>query len=218
VLRRRIHPFLLFLILLVHVYALWMMARYRYVAPVAVAETAPRITYVRNLPLPVKPAPARPVKATASVKPQAPVTRAPVTAPVQSTQPVTAAEPVAAAEPEVHRPSAAEILEQARRDMPRIERELRKNVPTALKLSPDSFRYKLEHGIDEAFVGGDQRTVIDFYTSPDNVVYMRATRNGKSRCTMNGGPVSLRSAMGGGGGDTKVNCPPQSAGWKDTPG
>lgn len=216
--RQRIHPVLLFFVLLGHAGALWLLVQQRYVKPVVLAETAPRITYMLNVPLPVKRAPAPPMKKPAPVQPRVATTHAPVTAPVQAAESVAPAAPVAVAAPDVHRLSGAEILEQAKRDMPRIERELRKNVPTALKLSPDSMRYKLEHGFDEAFVGGDQRVTVDFYTSPDNVIYMRATRNGKSRCTMNGGPVSLRSATGGGGGDTPVNCPPASAGWKDTPG
>jgi hypothetical protein len=216
--RRPIHPALLFLVLMVHACALWMLAQQRYAKPVVPVDTAPRITYMVNVPVPVQRAPVRPVQQAAPAKPRSTVSRAPVAAPAPAEESVTPAVPVAVAAPEVHRLSGAEILEQARRDMPRIERELRKNVPTALKLSPDSMRYKLEHGFDEAFVGGDQRTTVDFYTAPDNVIYMRATRNGKSRCTMNGGPVSLRSAMGGGGGDTKVNCPPASAAWKDTPG
>ena len=68
-------------------------------------------------------------------------------------------------------------------------------------------------------MGGDQRVTVDFYTSPDNVHYMRMTKGGKSWCTMNGGPVTLARANGiGVDKDTKVNCPPAApTEWKDMP-
>jgi hypothetical protein len=213
-----VHPLLLCSILLVHAYALWMMARQRYVAPAAPPATSRFITYMLPLPPLVKPAPAR--SSTNPAPARAPVAQVatPLPAPAQDAASVAPDAPAAVTGLDMYHPSAAEILEQARRDMPRIERELRHGVPTALKRNPDSLRAKLERGFEEAYVGGDQRTTVDFYTSPDNVIYMRSTRHGKSRCTMNGGPVSLRSAAGGGGGDTPVNCPPPDAGWKATPG
>lgn len=214
--RRRVHPLLLCSILLVHVYALWMMARQRYVVPAAPPATSQRITYMLPLPPLVEPAPARTSTKPAPAK--TPASTVATQTPAQDVVPAAPDAPAVVTELDTYHPGAAEILEQARRDMPRIERELRRGVPTALKRNPDSLRAKLERGFEEAYVGGDQRTTVDFYTSPDNVIYMRSTRHGKSRCTMNGGPVSLRSATGGGGGDTPVNCPPPDAGWKDTPG
>jgi hypothetical protein len=216
---RRTQPLLLILVLLVHVLALWLLARQHGVRPPTPADKEQRITWL----LPVVPP---------RFQPPPPVARqraAPAAPPVQAvaaanTSPTPgAASPALASEPapvqEPHRLSGAEILEQARADMPRLERELRNNVPTKLKLQADSFRYKLEHGIADAYVGGDQRVTVDFYTSPDNVHYMRMTKGGKSWCTMNGGPVTLARANGiGVDRDTKVNCPPASPmEWKDMP-
>lgn len=217
---RKTHPLLLFVILLAHLLVLWMLARQqRFVKMIPPQQE--RITYLVTVPPPI----IKPPPVAATHTPMPPVvhrrvtvqaTTAPASAPV-----VMAAEPAPApaAEP-VHHLSTAEILEQAHRDMPRIERELRNGVPTKLKLDPNSLRAKLEQGIADAYVGGDQRVVVDFYTSPDNVHYMRMTRNGKSWCTMNGGgPVTLARANGVGvDRDTKVNCPPAApTEWKDMP-
>ena len=219
---RRAHPLLLLLVLLAHVIACWMLARHHLTVRRPPAPAAQRITFLKFI---TPPAPQPRQRATVSkpAAPSAPRSRI-VATPTARVQPASATEAPAIAAapapdpaPAPHHLSGAEILEQARRDMPRIERELRKGVPTKLTLSPDSLRYKLEHGIDDAYVGGDQRAFVDFYTSPDNMHYTRITQGGKVRCTVNGGPVSLRSAMGGGGGDTRVKCPPPDAGWKDMP-
>lgn len=220
---RKTHPVLLLLILLVHLMALWMLARQQRFVKLPPAPQE-RITYLVTVPPPVvKPPPPVVVPKKTTAPPPAAqrraavqATTAPTAAPV-----VMAAEPAPAPDPEpAHHLSTAEILEQAHRDMPRLERELRNGVPTKLKLDPNSVRAKLEQGIADAYVGGDQRVTVDFYTSPDNVHYMRMTRNGKSWCTMNGGgPVTLARANGVGvDRDTKVNCPPASPSeWKDMP-
>ena len=216
------HPVLLALILLAHLAAFWMLARQHLVRPRIVAGKE-RITYLAFIPPRAQEAPtavaSRPKASAAPFTPRRPASVQPMasTQPSGAAAPPTEPAPAPIAAPAPHRLSGAEILEQAKRDMPRIERELRNGVPTKLTLSPDSLRYKLEHGIDDAYVGGDQRAVIDFYTSPDNVHYTRITKAGKVWCTMNGGPVSLRSAMGGSARDTQVNCPPPDAGWKDMP-
>ncbi len=213
---RRRHPLLLILILLLHTVALWLLARQHGMRVPTPVEQAQRITYLLPVPPPrAKPPPLTRPRAEPAT-PRAVATEAQKTSAMPSATP----QPVASLPaPEPHRPSGAEILEQARQDMPRIERELRNNVPTKLTLQPDSFRYKLEHGIADAYVGGDQRVTVDFYTSPDNVHYMRMTKRGKSWCTMNGGPVTLARANGiGVDKDTKVNCPAASPmEWKDMP-
>jgi hypothetical protein len=210
------------LILLLHVAALFMLARsYRTIVKVR-PDVRERITYLVAVaePVPVRMPPPRivprkpaaPASTPRAVSP-APATAAPTPAPAAAPAPP-APPALAPAPPHL---STFDIIEQAKRDMPRIERELRNNVPTKLALDKNSVRYKLEHGIEAAYVGGDQRVTVDFYTSPDNVHYMRFTRQGKAWCTMHGGPVTLRSAMGHEDGDSKVNCPPPDAGWKDMP-
>lgn len=208
------------LVLLVHVLALWLLARQHGVRMPTPVERDERITWL----LPVTPPRAQLQPAAPAPRqhaaPRDRIRQAVVTSPIPNVVPQAAVPaPVPAPVEEPHRLSGAEILEQARRDMPRIERELRNNVPTKLKLDPDSLRYKLEHGIADAYVGGDQRVTVDFYTSPDNVHYMRMTKGGKSWCTMNGGPVTLARANGiGVDKDTKVNCPPAApTEWKDMP-
>jgi len=215
-------PVLLALVLLLHLAAIWMLARQHFAVRPPVVAGKERITYVQFIAPRAKAMP-QPVTPQQGAAPVAPRSRS-VTRAVGNVPPATAAAPAAepapiiVPEPAPHRLSGAEILEQARRDMPRIERESRSGVPTKLALSPDSLSAKLKNGFEAAYVGGDQRAVVDFYTSPDNVHYTRITKAGKVWCTMNGGgPVSLRSAMGGGGGDTKVNCPPPDSGWKDMP-
>ena len=214
-------PVLFALVLALHLAAILMLARHHFAVRPPVVAGVERITYLTFIAPPAQQAPPRaaPKQRGGEVPPRSLAAALPAPAPgVQpSVSTAAAAEPAPPPEPAPHRLSGAEILEQAKRDMPRIERELRNNVPTKLALSPDSLRYKLQHGFEDAYVGGDQRAVVDFYTSPDNVHYTRITKAGKVWCTMNGGPVSLRSAMGGGGGDTKVNCPPPDAGWKDMP-
>jgi hypothetical protein len=216
---RRRQPFLLILVLLLHVLALWLLARQHGMRLPKPVEDE-RITWL----LPVTPPraqlqPAAPAPRQRAA-PRERISQAVGTRPIPSAVPQAAVPtptPVPVEAP--HRLSGAEILEQAKRDMPRIERELRNNVPTKLTLSPDSFRAKLEKGIADAFVGGDQRVTVDFYTSPDNVHYMRMTKGGKTWCTMNGGPVTLARANGiGVDKDTKVNCPPAApTEWKDMP-
>jgi hypothetical protein len=213
----------LLLVLLAHLAVFWMLAR-SYRTIVKVRPSRERITYLVAVPELAR-AKAPPPRAAAR-KPAAPapapvVQRQRTTTAIATVTPsadMPAAEPVPPAPPSPPHLSAFDILEQARKDMPRIERELRNNVPTKLALDKNSLRYKLEHGIEDAYVGGDQRTVVDFYTSPDNAHYMRFTKAGKVWCTMHGGGgVSLRSAMGHDDGDAKVNCPPPDAGWKDMP-
>ena len=217
---RRRRPLLLTLVLLVHLAAIWLLARHHMAVQPPVVAGAERITWLQFIAPPAQQVPQRtaPTQRSNAVAPRSRAIVAPAPGVQPSVAAASAAEPGPAPDPAPHRLSGAEILEQAKRDMPRIERELRNGVPTKLTLSPDSLRYKLQHGIEDAYVGGDQRAVVDFYTSPDNVHYTRVTKAGKVWCTMNGGgPVSLRSAMGGGGGDTKVNCPPPDSGWKDMP-
>lgn len=222
--KRRTHPAWLLLVLLLHVAVFLTLARSVRTIVKVRPDPRERITYLVAVPEP-KPEPMRappppravPHKPAAAVPQRAPasVPRAVSTAPAaEAPAPTPAAKPAPPAPPHM---STFDIIEQAKRDMPRIERELRNNVPTKLALDKNSLRYKLEHGIEEAYVGGDQRVTVDFYTSPDNVHYMRYTRQGKAWCTMHGGPVSLRSAMGRDEGDSKVNCPPPDAGWKDMP-
>jgi hypothetical protein len=212
------HPALLALVLLVHLAALWMLARHHLAVRPPLVTGEQRVTYLKFIPPRARATPPSPRQRTAPAAPRSRTTLAPVTSvPTASGAPATEAPAAPAPTPSRHGLTGAEILEQARRDMPRIERELRNGVPTKLALNPESLQYKLQHGIEDAYVGGDQRTVVDFYTSPDNVHYMRMTKAGKVWCTMNGGPVSLRSAMGGAKTDTKVNCPPPDSGWKDMP-
>lgn len=219
------HPVLLFLILAAHLLAFWIVARHQLTVRVPTVQQKERITYLSLItppPARLPTLPAVPHKQATPAAPRSRIIAAPsaVTAPAQqAVTPVAPAivAPAPAPAPESHHLSTAEILEQAHNDMPRIERELRNNVPTRLTLSKDSLRYKLEHGIENAYVGGDQRVTVDFYTSPDNVHYMRFTKAGKIWCTMHGGPVSLASAMGHDQGDSKVNCPPTDSGWKDMP-
>jgi hypothetical protein len=207
---------LLCLILLVHLYAIWVLAHRRQSLPDALPE-APRITFLLNVAPNMKQAPAR---STAPISRQPAVGKPAVSALAQDAPallPAPLPAPGADAVPDAWHPSAAEILAQAKRDMPRIERELRGNVPTRLTLSPDSFRYKLEHGFEAAYTGGDRRAVTEFYTSPDGLIYMRITKSGKVSCSMTGGPVTLRHAMGiDVDKETPVNCPSTSD-WKAGP-
>jgi hypothetical protein len=203
---------LLCLILLAHMYAIWVLAHQRQSLQDTLPET-PRITFLLNVAPNIKQAPAR---STAPISRQLGVSKPAVSALAQDA-PAPLPAPVADAGLDAWRPSAAEILEQAKRDMPRIERELRGNVPTRLTLSPDSFRYKLEHGFEAAYTGGDRRAVTEFYTSPDGVIYMRITKSGKVSCSMTGGQVTLRHAMGiDVDKETTVNCPSTSD-WKAGP-
>lgn len=217
---RRRQPVLLILVLLMHVLLLWLLARQHGVRIPKPVEREERITWLLPVTPPRMQLPPAPPVPRERAAPRERISQAVVTSPLQSAVPQ-AAVPVPAPVPieEPHRLSGAEILEQAKRDMPRIERELRNNVPTKLTLDPNSLRAKLEKGIADAFVGGDQRVTVDFYTSPDNVHYMRMTKGGNTWCTMNGGPVTLARANGiGVDKDTKVNCPPAApTEWKDMP-
>ncbi len=215
---RRRQPVLLILVLLVHVLALWLLARQHRVPTPPNKEQ--RITYLVPLPPPRVQLPPAPRQRATPAAPREPISQVVASSPLPTEAPRAAAiAPAPTPVPEPHRLSGAEILEQARRDMPRIERELRNNVPTKLTLDPNSLRAKLEKGIADAFVGGDQRVTVDFYTSPDNVHYMRMSKGGKTWCTMNGGPVTLARANGiGVDRDTKVNCPPAApTEWREVP-
>lgn len=205
---------LLCLILLAHLYALWVLVHQRQSRKDTQPDAPQRITFLRNVAPTVKQAPTRAPRNAAPISRQPAVSHPAVSAPIPDAP---APAPVVVSGVDAWHPSAADILEQAKRDMPRIERDLRGNVPTKLTLSPDSFRYKLEHGFEAAYTGGDRRAVTEFYTSPDGVMYMRITKGGEVRCTMTGGPMTLRHAMGiDVDKETKVNCP-QTADWKAGP-
>ena len=217
--QRRAHPVRLCLILLAHMYAIWVLAHQRRAVEDVQPAAQPRITFLLNVAPKIKQAPTRTPRSAAPVSRQPTVSKPAVSTPVQDAPaPAPAPAAVADAGMEAWRPSAAEILEQAKRDMPRIERDLRGNVATKLTLSPESFRYKLEQGFAAAYSGGDRRAVTEFRTSPDGVIYMRITKNGKVSCSMTGGPVTLRGATGiDVDKATPVNCPPTSD-WKTGPG
>lgn len=125
----------------------WHLARQ--LEPKADGHDPVRIQWLKNAPpRPVKPAPVvtrQPVR-PAAAKPAAP--------PVTRQRPATIIEPEAISQPATEAPSARsvdEMMQQARKDLGRIDKELRKEFPgPRIKAPADSPQIRLEKGIAHA--------------------------------------------------------------------
>lgn len=114
----------------------------------------PSITWLRHtLPAPPKPAPLPSVKPAAARLPSlailAPMHRLPAPAIEQAAAPVPATpEAIAVVTP----PSAADILAQAKRDVGKIDKELRKQFPQRGEQKPDDTAFKrMQQGFADAY-------------------------------------------------------------------
>lgn len=127
--------------------------------------------------------------------------------PVTSVPPATAAPPADNAAPA----SAAEIMAQARRDIGKIERSLRGNLPP-IPDDEDLLRAKLGNAISRAAHGG-AGTYLANYTSPDGVVITRITIGNASACVMSGTVNYVPGVLHDANKPQLVNCP-KDAKWK----
>jgi hypothetical protein len=141
-------------------------------------------------------------------------------------QPATTTAPAREPEAITARPSAADILDSARHDIGKIDREMRGKKPDVLGRTDTPWGR-----FEQALGGAHKETALaeDSYTSPDGTVVYRRRKNGKSVCRKTGSvgpPATWRSEgailagagrqatldVGGEAGD--FLCPDSDPGWK----
>jgi hypothetical protein len=110
-------------------------------------------------------------------------------------------------------PSAQDIVERARRDIGKIDRDLRGRAPIVPLEKPDSAQARFERGMAAAFIDRSLTMTMDRYTSPDGVVITRITQGGGTACYMSGTVNFVPGVLKNSERPNSVNCPPASAGW-----
>jgi hypothetical protein len=203
--------------LLIMIY--WKMNGGRWLPAVALSETRTVITFIE----PAKPRPVPPRIST-------PMQREVVTAKPPRVRPLTSPDrPLAAPEAistttapatdPVPAPAinAADMLAQARRDVGKIDHELRGTGPLLSPNKPDSKQARLEQAMSEAFIDRSPAVLMDRYVAPDGVAITRVTTGARSKCYMSGTvnfvPGVVPGALHDSSRPKSVSCPPADAGW-----
>lgn len=109
--------------------------------------------------------------------------------------------------------SAADIMERARPDIGKIDRELRGTALLVPAERPDSRQIRLERGIAGAFIDRSTGFVLERYVSPDGVAITRKTGAGGVVCYMSGTVNFVPGILHNSATPQKVHCPPQNSGW-----
>jgi hypothetical protein len=109
--------------------------------------------------------------------------------------------------------SAGELLERARRDVGKIDRELRGGTPPVAAVRPDTAQARFERAMAGAWKDRSQTMVVDRYMSADGVVVERVSRGGDARCHMSGTVNFVPGILHDGSRPQTVSCPPAGSGW-----
>ncbi len=161
----------------------------------------------------VRPAVPPPVRAQAAPSKERGASRARPPARPAPTALRTPAPPQASA---VDQPTAApfvgSLLERARRDVGKIDLELRGGKPVAVGLAADSPRARFESLMASAFIDRSNTMTVDRYQSGDGVVIERVARRGKSTCYMSG-TVNFRPGILSDSSVPKTVSCPKGEGW-----
>jgi hypothetical protein len=167
------------------------------------SAVGPAMVMLLNAPLVVaeKPAQQRRVR-RAHRTPQAATRRSPLSSPAEivPTQPA----PVEVDELERRQASTdMSIIARAKRDVGKIDRELRGGKSGVPAQRPDTPIARFEALMASAFIDRSTAMSIHTYRSADGVAYTRLTRRGAAVCYMGGGGTRA----------VEVNCPPADSGW-----
>jgi hypothetical protein len=103
------------------------------------------------------------------------------------------------------------IVERARKDLQRIDRELRARTPGVPEKRPITAVERLSQRIDDAYVGSNPNDSRFSYESPEGVTYYAQTHNGRTTCAMSA-PVT--SPSGKSNGAIPISCPELRSEWK----
>jgi hypothetical protein len=129
-------------------------------------------------------------------------------APTPTTPPEIAAPDTFAIDP---LPSAYDIMQNARRDLHQIDKEILGSLKAVPGERADGRHMRLARGIANAFVGNTSE-ITHHYTAPDGVIYTRITKGSRQKCYMSGA-AGYAAATRSGGSWRPVNCPPDDSGW-----
>lgn len=143
-----------------------------------------------------------------ATRPQAPVRvarAAPMVEEAQAKADAPVPDPLAAA------PVAGDLVERAKRDVGKIDRELRAGRPVAL--SADSPHARFERIMASAYIDRSNTMTVDRYQSGDGVLIERVTRRGKTSCYMSGTVNFVPGILKNSGKPQSVTCPPAGDGW-----
>jgi hypothetical protein len=103
------------------------------------------------------------------------------------------------------------IVERARKDLQKIDRELRGRTPGVPEKRPITAVERLSQRIDDAYVGSNPNDSRFSYESPEGVTYYAQTHNGRTTCAMSA-PVT--SPSGKSNGAIPISCPELRSEWK----
>jgi hypothetical protein len=139
-------------------------------------------------------------------------------APAARPLPATEATPVSAVDvaPAPPQPAAAsDMLAQARRDIGKIDRELRGTAPPLPLLRPDTAQARFERAGAGAgaWIDRSRTMVVDHYQSADGVIIERITRGGGSKCYMSGTVNFVPGILRDSSKPQGVSCPSPRSGW-----
>ena len=109
--------------------------------------------------------------------------------------------------------SAGELLERARRDVGKVDRELRGDTPPVPLVRPDTAQARFERAMAGAWKDRSQTMVVDRYMSADGVVIERVSRGGDAKCYMSGTVNFVPGILHDSSRAQTVSCPPAGSGW-----
>jgi hypothetical protein len=178
-------------------------------APLPPASPTPvtmLLALIRPSPPPPVRQPDKPQETSIATRPHAPARAAPA-----QVVPATTAREDAPAEAPSQAPVAGDLVERAKRDAGKIDRELRAGKLVAL--SADSPRARFERMMASAYIDRSNTLTVDRYESGDGVIIERLTQRGKATCYMSGTVNFVPGILKDSSKPRTVNCPPERDGW-----
>ena len=107
-------------------------------------------------------------------------------------------------------PPAQTILEQAKYNIAKIDKEVRGKIPPIPAEKPESRFSRLAQGFEQAYVGSNSNDTRSYYESPEGIFYFMETVRGQKKCSMSG---ASGSPSGLSRGAVPIKCP-TSENWK----
>jgi hypothetical protein len=106
------------------------------------------------------------------------------------------------------------LAAQLRRDIGKIDRELRDGKPGVPLIRPDSPQLRLERALAGAYRGGPRGFTVDTYTSADGVIITRKTTSSGVACYMSGTVNFIPGILRSSEAPQRVNCPADAREWR----
>lgn len=107
-------------------------------------------------------------------------------------------------------PPALTIIEQAKRDISKIDRDIRRETPRVSAEMSETRFSRLAKGFEQAYVGSNSNDMRAYYESPEGIFYFMEIVRGQKKCSMSAASV-LPSSINR--GPTEIKCP-NSGSWK----